>query len=146
LVARLACRGRNFRSPKTSQGLDTCKRPGAGPRLPLTPIKPSSPLSQDHQDLPDFRSVATEVVIQGWQLCARVSRFASGQEFGMKRSRRRDERRAATALARAAVARRRRKNVKRAKIIARRAIGGARPSAAASWGARCRNARHVGAM
>src|SRR5262245_55552003 len=84
--------GRNFRSPKTSQGRDTCKRPGAGPRLPLTPIKPSSPLSQDHQDLPDFRSVATEVVIQGWQLCARVSRFASGQEFGMKRSRRRDER------------------------------------------------------
>jgi len=33
-----------------------------------------------------------EVVIQGRQLCARVSRFASGQEFGMKRSRRRDER------------------------------------------------------
>ena len=82
----------DFRSLEDFGSLGWCKRPGAGPRLPLTPIKPSSPLSQDHQDLPDFRSVATEVVIQGRQLCARVSRFASGQEFGMKRSRRRDER------------------------------------------------------
>lgn len=67
--ARLSV-GLDFRSLEVF-GSPACKRPGAWPRLSLTPIKPSSPLSQDHQDLPQ-----TSEVVKTSEVSPKVGNYA----------------------------------------------------------------------
>src|SRR4030095_10354993 len=76
--------------------------PGAGPRLPLTPITASSPLSQITEETCRHPGLSARLGrLQGWTLCAAPARLASGQELHRADEGARSAQGAATALERA---------------------------------------------